>query len=878
MRIVSLITAILLLFSQLLAGNQASSWIDIPLDFEPGPQEQGSFIPYAQPRRPKIALALSGGGARGMAQIGVLKTFEKYGITIDGIAGTSIGAVVGGLYAVGYNATEIETLARQIDWNDIIHDTPPRKQLFLGQKESNEHHIFQIRLDGLSIDIPSAYTSGHKLSSLISDLVLHAPSPLSNRFDRLHIPFCAVCTDLYSGKKVVLSEGSLIDAIRASMAIPLLFSPVELDTMKLMDGGILQNLPVHEAGQMDADFVIAVDTSSKLRSRSSIKAPWEIADQVTTIMQQETLQKQIREADLCIQPDLGGLSNTDFQYLDQLIAAGEAAAEMELDKLSQIMAAKNKIENDTVYSVKQISISGLKTLNQNDLLDKTGNNISGNLSKSQIIWLGRSLFQTGFFSRINASLNTVEQHLVFNVTENPVIQDIRIIGNTVFSDSLILNQMQSRSGSVMNVQLGRLDLKKIRSLYHKEGYVLAHIDTVIHTNGLIHIFINEGKIKQIHMDGNDKTRDFIFYREMTLKQDQPLREDLLKQSIDNIYSTGYFSHIRFTLKSSREGHDLFLHFTERPSTLFRAGSRYDNERRTCVLLQLLDENILGYGVECALTGIIGQRDQKGRIQFRTDRLLKTYITGKLCFSWQDNQYAYYKDLHSHGQYKTSILETVFSIGQQMRRLGTVSLQLASQGIHLRPLSGLDTPEEKFTLRHITIRSEVDTRDRIPFARKGKHHVLQYETAGRFLDSDVSYFKLYSSMESFYPITKRTTFRPRFRWGTSDLTTPFVKQFQLGGLDSFIGLPEQGMVGKRFFTVNAELIYQLPFHFMESYLSIRYDLGGIWGRYARIEWSDFKHGIGAIFSVNTRLGPVYTGWGRMSDGFHQFYLSAGFHFQ
>lgn len=878
MRLVPILTVYLLIISQTLSGNQGSSWINIPLDFEPGPQAEGSFIPYSQPKRPKIALALSGGGARGMAQIGVLKAFEKHGITIDDIAGTSIGAIVGGFYAVGYNASEIEALARDINWNDIISDTPPRKQLFLGQKESNENHILQIRLNGLSIDIPSAYTSGHKLTSIISDLILHAPSPLSNHFNRLHIPFCAVSTDLYTGKKVVLTHGSLIDAMCASMAIPLLFSPVELDTMKLVDGGILQNLPVDEARQMGSDFVIAIDTSSKLRSRTSLKAPWEIADQVTTIMQQETVGAQIKKADLCIQPDLDGISNTDFQYIDRLITAGENAADQVMDKLDKMMAAFTKIDDDTIYQVKKVSITGLKNLNQQDLLGPIDEYIPGSLSKSQIIWLGRSLFQNGCFSSITASLDTNSQHLVFSVIENPVIRDIEIIGNTVFPDSLILSHMKSRPGSILNIQFGRLDLKMIRSLYHKKGYVLAHIDTVIHTKGLIHIFINEGKINRIHFDGNHKTHNFIIQREMVLKENQPLREDLLKQSIDNIYSTGYFRHIRFSLNTYKNGHDLFLHFTERPSTLFRAGCSYDNERRTRVLLQMLDENVLGYGVEGAITGLIGKLDRKARVQFRTDRLLKTYITAKLCFSWQDNQYTFYKNLQQHGQYKTSILETVFSIGQQMQRFGTVSLQFASQGIRLRPLSGSDTPEEKFTLRHITIRSEVDTRDRIPFARQGKHHLLEYETAVRFLDSDVSYFKLYSSLESFYAITKHTTFRPRLRWGTSDLTTPFVKQFQMGGLDSFMGLPEQGMTGRRFFTVNAELIYQLPLSFMESYLSIRYDLGGIWGRYARIEWKDFKHGIGAIVSVNTKLGPIHLGWGHMSDGFHQYYLSAGFNFQ
>ena len=134
------------------------------------------------------------------------------------------------------------------------------------------------------------------------------------------------------------------------------------------------------------------------------------------------------------------------------------------------------------------------------------------------------------------------------------------------------------------------------------------------------------------------------------------------------------------------------------------------------------------------------------------------------------------------------------------------------------------------------------------------------------------------METYIPLNNSFTLHPRICWGTSDLTIPFVKQFRLGGLQSFIGLPEEAFVGKRYVVINGELRCRIPWpHWLESYISIRYDLGGIWGRYVRISTKDFKQGIGAIFSINTPLGPIHVGYGHMSDGENHVYFSAGYPF-
>ena len=239
--------------------------LEIPLGYGQKPTGKDSFIPYFQEHRPKIALALSGGGARGLAHIGVLKVFEKYGLPIDGIAGTSMGAIVGALAAVGYSASEIDSIARNTDWDEIIKDAPPRRQLYLGQKEQKSRSVFQIRFEKLSLDFRPAYTTGQKLTTALMDILLKAPCPFQSEDQDLIISLKVITTDLLSGKKVVFDRSSLVDALRATLAIPLLFTPVEKDSFMLVDGGLLDNLPVDEARNIPADLVIAVDTSSKLR-------------------------------------------------------------------------------------------------------------------------------------------------------------------------------------------------------------------------------------------------------------------------------------------------------------------------------------------------------------------------------------------------------------------------------------------------------------------------------------------------------------------------------------------------------------------------------------------------------------------------------------
>jgi NTE family protein len=856
-----------------------SNPIQIEVGIEEGRLQYDSFVPYHAEPRPRIGLALSGGGARGLAQIGVLKTLEKHGIPVDCITGTSIGALIGGLYASGYTAAEIESLAYRMQWDDIIQNAPPRRQLFLGQKEEKSRSLLQIRFRKLTLDFRPAYTSGQQLTMLLNEMLLNAPFPVTTRFDHLPIPLRIVCTDLLSGNKVVLDRGSLADAIRASIAIPLLFTPVAFGDSLLMDGGLVENLPVSENRSMGADLVIAVNTSSKIRDKNALKAPWEIADQVTTIMQREQVRNQLESADLCIIPNIDGFSNTNFSRISDCIREGEKAAENVIPQIEAAAARYAKTETDTVQWIHSIDFQGLRSIPKEKLCSDLGIQFGRPVSLREIRWIAQRIYQTGYFQTVTAFVDTVLQTLTVQTREFPEIQRIELNGNSLFPDSVLKAIMETVPGQPLNFQKGRRDLKRIVLSYHHAGYGLARIQQVQFDQGILKISLDEGRIQDIVLAGNARTKPFVILRELPFKKNDFFKVSLFKQGLENIYSTGYFEGIRFQVTQDIKGDVLRFTLSEQGFTLLRSGFHYDTERKTQGFLEIAEENLLGYGLEGAVTGLVGSKDLLLSTEIRADRIFKSFTTSRFKASVQDREYPYFENGRQTASYRIKTLDQSISFGQQMRRLGTLSFQLKNEVIRLNSTDGDQTAfKEDLGIRSISIRSEVDTRDRMPFPKSGKYHILEYETGVPFLGSQISYFKLFSSIESHYSITPLFIFHPKIQWGTADLTVPFAKQFHLGGIDTFLGYPEDALLGKRFIVASGEIRLRIPKPaWTEMYLSVRYDFGGIWNRYTNISMDDFKQGIGILFSLNTPVGPFQTGYGRTHTGQGRYYFTAGYRF-
>ncbi|MBI3193688.1 MAG: patatin-like phospholipase family protein [Ignavibacteriae bacterium] len=288
-----------------------------------------------QSKHPKVGLVLSGGGARGLAQIGVLRALEKHNIPIDFIVGNSMGSVIGGLYASGYSTAELESIATYTNWDEVLSFTEgtKRTELFIGQKRADDIGFLTIRFDGLQPIIPSSVSSGQRLINYFMNLTLQSLYHPDSTFDDLKIPFRAVAVDLIKGKRTIIDRGSLAEAMRSSITVPLLYTPLERDSMALVDGGLISNIPVDVAVSTGCDIIIAVNSTSGLRRADQMTAPWEVADQIMTIIMQQPNERQLQCADVVIVPETGERLVDDFSGIDSLIIAGEQATTQYLNKI-----------------------------------------------------------------------------------------------------------------------------------------------------------------------------------------------------------------------------------------------------------------------------------------------------------------------------------------------------------------------------------------------------------------------------------------------------------------------------------------------------------------------------------------------------------------
>ncbi|WP_065220797.1 MULTISPECIES: patatin-like phospholipase family protein [Butyricimonas] len=290
-----------------------------------------------QAQRKKVGLVLSGGGAKGVAHIGVLKVLEEAGIPIDYIAGTSMGSIVGALYAIGYDSRTMDSLVRAQDWMFLLSDKVYRYNLPFSEKEETEKYLVSVPIkNNREIKIPSGFISGQNIYNLFSDLTIGYHDTLD--FHKLQIPFACVASNLVDGQEVVQDHGVLPLAMRASMAIPGVFAPVRRDGMVLVDGGISNNFPVDIAKQMGADIIIGVDVQAELKDASGLESVTGIIDQMTSFLGIQKYEENKKMVNIYIKPDVYPYSAASFSSsaIDTLIARGEEIARSQWDELMEL--------------------------------------------------------------------------------------------------------------------------------------------------------------------------------------------------------------------------------------------------------------------------------------------------------------------------------------------------------------------------------------------------------------------------------------------------------------------------------------------------------------------------------------------------------------
>lgn len=291
-------------------------------------------------QRPRIGLVLSGGGARGAAHVGVIRALEQMRIPVDAVAGTSMGAVVGGLYAAGLSGDEIEAAFRNLDWQELLRDRAPRRDLVFRRKQDDRGILAKGALgfrSGEGVVLPLGLVQGQKITQALRAATLGVADVQD--FDRLPIPFRALATDLETGEPVVLGSGDLATVLRASMSAPGLLAPVEIDGRMLVDGGLVDNLPVGLAREMGVDVLIAVDVSFPLADRAGLESALDVTNQMIGIMVRRGTREsraQLTPRDVLVEPDLGRMTAVEFARVPQVMAAGEAAVAAVRDRLAAL--------------------------------------------------------------------------------------------------------------------------------------------------------------------------------------------------------------------------------------------------------------------------------------------------------------------------------------------------------------------------------------------------------------------------------------------------------------------------------------------------------------------------------------------------------------
>lgn len=304
------------------------------------------LYPDAGAQRKKVGLVLSGGGAKGVAHIGVLKVLEMAGIPVDVIVGTSMGSIVGGLYAIGYNADQLDSLVRVQDWMFLLSDRVYRYDLPFVEKESDAKYLLSIPFNRKK-GRPAGFIRGQNVNNLFADLTIGYHDSLD--FMKLPIPFACVAADMFHRQEIILKAGNLATAMRASMSIPGAFTPVKMGDMVLVDGGILNNFPTDVARALGAEIVIGVDVQADLMAEDKLESVSGVIPQMINLLCMNKYEENVKLADLVICPNMKGYSAASFspKSIDSLLMRGEMAASAQWDELVQL---KEVIGVDRVVS------------------------------------------------------------------------------------------------------------------------------------------------------------------------------------------------------------------------------------------------------------------------------------------------------------------------------------------------------------------------------------------------------------------------------------------------------------------------------------------------------------------------------------------------
>ncbi|MBN1540854.1 patatin-like phospholipase family protein [candidate division KSB1 bacterium] len=708
----------------------------------------------AEPNRPTVGLVLSGGGAKGFAHVGVLKTLDSLKIPIDYIAGTSMGGIVGGLYAVGYSAIELEKIARATDWEEVFSDMPTRRIMPFLQKRDVGRYQLEFGLKGLRPQPPSGLIFGQKIALLFNSLTF--PFERTNHFDDLPIPFRCIAVDLVTGNEVVLDRGSLALAMRATMSIPTVFSPVEWGDSLLVDGGLVNNLPVDVVKAMGAELVIAVDVASDLKPRDQLTSGLAVLEQSLAIYDRVRWSNNRNSVDLYIRPDISEFSVADFQETKviRLIQQGEKAAR---EKIAELIALQRR----------------------------------------------HNLYRAESENRSIAYSPDTRVH------------SISVYGNTTFPTDVILQNLNIAPGDTFSTGRLREGLAVLKA-GGKFSQVQYELTPVNEGDMKISVHVREIDAPLIHgiyIRGNRSLPFSFIYRLIGLNPGDRLDVEQLNWRLMQIYALGYFETLVYNISPVDANH-IALHFSikELPVRRLRVGIRYDDRHKLVGAVSLLGTNLLlpGLRVENELQ-FAGLTRFNQRISYPS-RYMNLPVYPYLFLNYK-NIPTYIYDYYGTriAGYNDRAVRWGGGLGILAGKGAHAELEFREEWLNIKPSVGLDDPllfpRWKERLRQFRSTVIIDNLDDVLLPRDGVYLRAEHEQSWIRFGSKISYRSSSIRADFYQTLAQRHTLHTSFFFGTGK-NQPLYKFFNLGHPQQFLGLNYDQLLANRLSMIRLDYRYML----------------------------------------------------------------------
>ena len=840
------------------------------------PQHRFALRPFMRPARKTVGLALSGGGANGLSQIGVLKALDEKGVPVDFIAGTSIGAIIGGLYSCGYSPDKLEEIAHSLPWQSItsFNNDYSRSNIFLEQQRIRDRASIALRFEKLKLLMPKSLNSAQKITETLDFLTLNGIYKNTGDFASLPINFKAVSTDLVSGKRITLSSGSLSGAMRASSTLPILFEPVIRDGYELVDGGLVANLPVDELNTFNAHYKIAVDThGSMYKTGVELDLPWKTADQTMTILTKLQYPAQLAQADMIITPDLNDHKATDFSDITTLIDAGYTKGKLLAETIKQ------SIEKETPRSTAISRYS--KTI---QFPDENPEYREHYLIVSSMVKNAtepgktlHDLLATDLFTRVYAELDNRQKRATFHLEPLPRIKKIVITGGP--PEALTTKEIESCfrliTGILYTNTSGTKALEALINKYRSKGFCLVTIESTSCRDGILQVKVSSGKPDGIDIQRNKNITGITsIKREIKVDTTQVLRFKKAEESVDNLYDTGSFNGVSLSTESDTSRITLLkFSLEEKPPSVLRLGLRYDETNNAQFLLDFRNEN-LG-GTTSSIGGWVkeGKRNNSVNIEFNIPRIQSSHFTmsSHLFYDghlFDNRDITFSKALfesHSNGSRTYGIEKYGISsgFGTRINKNGQFIVDMTYQNAlsYAEQGNGGALSTANITMMSIGTQFTLDSRDDPLIPTSGNYTNFRYSNSSESLNVHDVFWQVSGKHEENIPLGSQTTLQLSGLFGISNISVPLSEKFFLGGPGSsysqqFIGLKENDLPGNDIAAFGVHLRYKPSIDLLfPTSIVLHYNVGNAWDDRDEISFGKLIHGTGTSLIWETPLGPA-----------------------